>query len=179
MIICSVFRPPFIPQQKKIPTTVRKKLRSSTSLTYEKSNVTLLGDVLGDTFTTDGPALSEDSVIEHLSRLYDITGMAEEIDYVASEYDLMWKHYCDDHVAFLDSRHSEYRQILSSLRPENVYAQAVVNKPEKPLASELTVSQAWKGFLEFKSDWKPKIRQGNEKYFDVIEAVLGGVNTGY
>ena len=163
----------FYSAAKKIPTNVRKRLRSSTSLTYEKSNVTLLGEVLGDTFTTDGPALSEDSVIEHLSRQYDITGMAEEIDYIASEYDLMWKHYCDAHVAFLDSRHSEYRQILSSLRPENDYAPAVVDKPEKTLASELTVSQAWKGFLEFKSDWKPKIRQGNEKYFEVIEAVLG------
>ena len=163
----------FYSAAKKIPTTVRKRLRSSISLTYEKSNVTLLGEVLGDTFTTDGPALSEDSVIERLSRQYDITGMAEEIDYIASEYDLMWKHYCDAHVAFLDSRHSEYRQILSSLRPENDYAPAVVDKSEKPLASELTLSQAWKGFLEFKSDWKPKIRQGNEKYFEVIEAVLG------
>jgi hypothetical protein len=44
----------FYSAAKKIPTTVSKKLRSSTSLTYEKSNVTLLGDVLGDTFTTDG-----------------------------------------------------------------------------------------------------------------------------
>ena len=61
----------FYSAAKKIPTTVRKRLRSSTSLTYEKSNVTLLGEVLGDTFTTDGPALSEDSVIERLSRQYE------------------------------------------------------------------------------------------------------------
>ncbi len=163
----------FYSAAKKIPTTVRKRLRSSTSLTYEKSNVTLLGEVLGDTFTTDGPALSEDSVIEHLSRQYDITGMAEEVDYIASEYDLMWKHYCDAHVAFLDSRHSEYRQILSSLRPESDYVIGQAGKSEESQASALSLSEAWKGFVKFKSDWTPKIRQENEKYYEVIEAVLG------
>ncbi|MGC0915271.1 hypothetical protein ACX8ZY_02830 [Pantoea sp. XAF26B01_ASV70] len=35
------------------------------------------------------------------------------------------------------------------------------------------MSEAWEGFLKFKSDWKPKIRQGNEKYFEVFKLVLG------
>ena len=163
----------FYSAAKKIPETVRRGLRSSTSSISQKSNITLLGDVLGDTFTTDGPSLSEDIVIEHLSRQYDITGMVDEIDCIAAEYDLMWKHCLDAHVAFLDSRHSEYRQILSSLRPESGYVIGQAGKSEESQASALSLSEAWKGFVKFKSDWTPKIRQENEKYYEVIEAVLG------
>ena len=158
---------------KKIPATTRKRMRSSISLVREKSNIMLLGEILGETFTNDGPALSEDIIIEHLSKQYDITGMADEIDYIAAEYDLMWKNSCDAYAAFLDSRHSEYRQILSSLRPESDYVSDQASKSEESQASVLSLSEAWKGFVKFKSDWTPKIRQESEKYYEVIEAVLG------
>lgn len=61
------------------------------------------------------------------------------------------------------------------MRPDNDYTHTVADKSEEPLASKLTLSEAWQGFLSFKSDWAPKIRQGNEKYYEVIEAVLGQI----
>ncbi|MEC3939798.1 DUF3258 domain-containing protein, partial [Leclercia adecarboxylata] len=158
---------------KKIPSKVRSTLRKSGSLADEKRNVFDFGQMLDFTFKQDSDPLSTDSVIRQLSSQFDITGMEDEIDYVASEYDLIWRHYCDAHTAFIDQRHSDYRQIVSSMRPDSYYVSSSEDKPEKTLTSKLTLSQAWTGFVTFKSDWTPKIRQGNEKYYEVIEAVLG------
>jgi len=144
-------------------------------LADEKRNAFDFGQLLAGTFKQDVEPMSTESVIEQLSVDYDITGMENEVDYIASEYDMLFKHYCDAHVAFIDSRHSEYRQIVSSMRPDNNYAPApaIADKPKEPMASELTLSEAWKGFVQFKSKWTPKIRQENEKYFEVLVAVLG------
>ncbi|HAV9727364.1 TPA: DUF3258 domain-containing protein [Escherichia coli] len=158
---------------KKIPSKVRSTLRASGSLVDEKRNASDFGQLLDFTFKQDSDPLSIDSVIEKLSSQFDLTGMEDEIDYLASEYDLLWRHYCDAHIAFIDQRNSDYRQIVNSMRPDNDYTHTVADKSEEPLASKLTLSEAWQGFLSFKSDWAPKIRQGNKKYYEVIEAVLG------
>ncbi|MCX9745453.1 tyrosine-type recombinase/integrase [Klebsiella pneumoniae] len=163
----------FYTAAKKIPSKARSILRKSGSLADEKRNVFEFGQLLDFTFKQDSDPLSSDSVIRDLSSQFDLTGMEDEIDYVASEYDLLWKHYCDAHTAFIDQRHSDYRQIVSSMRPESYYVSSSEDKPEKSLTSKLTLSEAWKGFVAFKSDWTPKIRQGNKKYYEVIEAVLG------
>ena len=163
----------FYTAAKKIPSKVRSTLRKSGSLADEKRNVFDFGQMLDFTFKQDSDPLSTDSVIRQLSSQFDITGMEDAIDYVASEYDLIWRHYCDAHTAFIDQRHSDYRQIVSSMRPDSDYVPTPADRPQEPLVSELTLSEAWKGFLRFKSDWTPKIRQGNEKYYEVIEAVLG------
>lgn len=163
----------FYAAAKKIPSKVRSTLRKSGSLVDEKRNARDFGQLLDFTFKQDSDPLSLDSVIEQLGSQFDLTGMEDEVDYLASEYDLRWRHYCDAHIAFLDQRHSDYRQIVSSMRPDNDYVSISEDKPAKPLISKLTLSDAWKGFVKFKSDWTPKIRQGNEKYYEVIEAVLG------
>lgn len=163
----------FYAAAKKIPSTVRSTLRESGSLAREKRNARDFGRLLDGTFKQDVEPLSTGSVIEQLGSQFDLTGMSDEIDYLASEYDLLWRHYCDAHIAFMDQRHSDYRQIVNSMRPESDYVPGQTGKPEEPQASALSLSEAWRGFLEFKSDWEPKIRQGNEKYFEVIEAVLG------
>lgn len=163
----------FYAAAEKIPSKVRSTLRKSGSLADEKRNVFDFGQLLDFTFKQDSDPLSLDSVIRDLSSQFDLTGMEDEIDYVASEYALLWRHYCDAHTAFIDQRHSDYRQIVSSMRPENDYVPSQLGKPEEPQAPALSLSEAWKGFVKFKSDWAPKIRQGNEKYYEVIEAVLG------
>lgn len=163
----------FYAAAKKIPTTVRSTLRESGSLAREKRNACDFGLLLDGTFKQDVEPLSTDSVIEQLGSQFDLTGMEDEIDYLASEYDLLLRHYCDAHIAFMEQRHSDYRQIVNSMRPDNYNASISEDKPEKPLPSKLTLSEAWKGFVKFKSGWTPKIRQGNEKYYEVIEAVLG------
>lgn len=163
----------FYAAAKKIPSTVRSTLRKSGSLAREKRIALDVGLLLDGTFKQDVEPLSTDSVIEQLGSQFDLTGMEDEIDNVASQYDLLWRHYCDAHIAFMDQRHSDYQQIVNSMRPDNHYAPTVADKPEESLASGITLSKAWQGFLAFKSDWVPKIRQGNEKYYEVIEMVLG------
>lgn len=163
----------FYDAAKKIPSTVRSTLRQSGSLAQEKSNALHFGQLLDGTFKQDVEPISTDTVIEELGSQFDLTGMENEIDHLASEYDLLWRHYCDAHLAFMENRNSDYRQILSSMRPDREYASIPAEKPQEPLIPALTLSQAWEGFVRFKSDWKPQIRQGNEKYFEVIKAVLG------
>ncbi|MDD9220778.1 hypothetical protein [Enterobacter kobei] len=163
----------FYDAAKKIPSTVRSTLRESGSLACEKRNAHDIGLLLDGTFKQDVEPLSTESVIEQLGSQFDLTGMADEIDYLASEYDLLWRHYCDAHIAFMDQRHSDYRQIVNSMRPESDYVPGQAAKPEEPQIPALSLSEAWKGFVKYKSDWTPKIRQGNEKYYEVIEAVLG------
>ncbi|ELI8780597.1 TPA: DUF3258 domain-containing protein [Citrobacter freundii] len=163
----------FYAAAKRIPSTVRNTLRESGSLAREKRNAHDLGLLLDGTFKQDVEPLSTDSVIEQLGSQFDLTGMADEIDYLASEYDLLWRHYCDAHIAFMDQRHSDYRQIVNSMRPESDYVPGQAAKPEEPQTPALSLCEAWKGFVKYKSDWTPKIRQGNEKYYEVIEAVLG------
>lgn len=163
----------FYDAAKKIPSIVRSTRRQSGSLVQEKSNAFHFGQLLDGTFKQDVEPLSTDSVIEQLGSQFDLTGMENEIDYLASEYDLLWRHYCDAHVAFMENRNSDYRQIVSYMRPDREYAPIPAEKPHEPLIPAITLSQAWEGFVRFKSDWKPQIRQGNEKYFEVIKAVLG------
>ncbi|EFL6475465.1 DUF3258 domain-containing protein, partial [Escherichia coli] len=55
------------------------------------------------------------------------------------------------------------------MKPQIPAPAAVVEEP----APAMTLQKAWDGFLVFKSDWNPKIRKGNEKYFTVIREVLG------
>ncbi|MCQ5003067.1 integrase, partial [Escherichia coli] len=46
--------------------------------------------------------------------------------------------------------------------------------------SILTLADASKRFVKYKSDWNLKVRQENEKYYEVIETILGAdsiVNT--
>lgn len=163
----------FYSAAQKIPLTVRSTLRQSGSLAHEKRNAFDFGQLLDGTFKQNVEPISIDSVIEQLGSQFDLTGMEDEIDYLASEYDLLWRHYCDAHLAFMESRNSDYRQIVSSMRPDREYASIPAEKPHEPLLPAISLSQAWEGFVRFKSDWKPQIRQGNEKYFEVIKAVLG------
>ncbi|EXF31855.1 hypothetical protein V172_04810 [Citrobacter freundii RLS1] len=106
----------FYAAAKKIPTTVRSTLRESGSLAREKRNACDFGLLLDGTFKQDVEPLSTDSVIEQLGSQFDLTGMEDEIDYLASEYDLLLRHYCDAHIAFMEQRHSDYRQIVNSMR---------------------------------------------------------------
>ncbi|HDY9179884.1 TPA: DUF3258 domain-containing protein, partial [Klebsiella pneumoniae] len=85
----------FYSAAKKIPSKARSILRKSGSLADEKRNVFEFGQLLDFTFKQDSDPLSSDSVIRDLTSQFDLTGMEDEIDYVASEYDLLWKHYCD------------------------------------------------------------------------------------
>ncbi|WP_255478881.1 tyrosine-type recombinase/integrase [Pantoea sp. ME81] len=163
----------FYSAAKNIPSTVRSTLRESGSLAHEKRSAFDFGQLLDGTFKNDVEPISTDTVIEELSSQFDLTGMENEIDYLASEYDLLWRHYCDAHLAFMENRNSDYRQIVSSMRPDREYSSIPADKPHKPSKPVITLSQAWEGFVRFKSDWKPQIRQGNEKYFEVIKAVLG------
>lgn len=122
----------------------------------EKRNARDFGLLLDGTFKQDVEPLSTDSVIEQLGSQFDLTGMADEVDYLASEYDLLLRHYCDAHIAFMDQRHSDYRQIVNSMRPDNYNVSISEDKPEKPLSSKLTLSEAWKGFVNFRSGWTLK-----------------------
>lgn len=116
-----------------------------------------------------------------LSSECDIQGMEKEIASAAANYAVLLHQSQEAHSAFLRKDLTRYSQIVSNIK-QNAPVPSSIQIPvsESVSQSTLTLAEAWKGFLEFKTDWKPKIRQGNEKYFEVIAAVLGAdtqVNT--
>jgi integrase len=109
-----------------------------------------------------------------LSSEFDIQGMEAEIASAAANYAVLLHQSQEALSAFLRKDISRYSQTIASIKqnaPVPRTAQIAVS--ESASQCTLTLAEAWTGFLEFKSDWKPKIRQGNEKYFEVIKAVLG------
>ncbi|WP_337262695.1 MULTISPECIES: tyrosine-type recombinase/integrase [unclassified Serratia (in: enterobacteria)] len=161
----------FYEAAKNIPAEVRASLRGGMSLSAEKSKAIDMSKMLGTTYLNDAPAILEDSVVDQLSSKYDISGREIEIDSIAAECDLLWKQVCDAKTAFLQNNHPEYRQILASLKPETPPVQ------HEDMPSQLfkipTLTEAWGDFVKYKSSWNDKIRQTNEKYFEVIAIVLG------
>ena len=109
-----------------------------------------------------------------LSSESDIQGMEKEIASAAANYAVLLHQSQEAHSAFLRKDLTRYSQIVSNIKQNAPVPRSVqIAVSESVSQSTLTLAEAWKGFLEFKSDWEPKIRQGNEKYFEVIEAVLG------
>nr|WP_244316906.1 tyrosine-type recombinase/integrase [Mixta theicola] len=109
-----------------------------------------------------------------LSSECDIQGMEKEIASAAANYAVLLHQSQEAHSAFLRKDLTRYSQIVSNIKqnaPVPRSGQIAVFDNDSP--DTFTLAEAWKGFLEFKTDWKPKIRQGNEKYFEVIAAVLG------
>ncbi|HHX3712245.1 TPA: hypothetical protein ACU9XO_004952, partial [Citrobacter freundii] len=109
-----------------------------------------------------------------LSSEFDIQGMENEITHAAANYAVLLHQSQAALSAFLQKDIARYSQTVANIkqnapapRTEQVVA-PVCTSPNK-----LTLAEAWQGFLVFKSDWVPKIRQGNQKYYEVIETVLG------
>lgn len=109
-----------------------------------------------------------------LSSECDIQGMEKEIASAAANYAVLLHQSQEAHSAFLRKDLTRYSQIVSNIK-QNAHVPRSVQIAvfENDSQDTFTLAEAWKGFLEFKTDWKPKIRQGNEKYFEVIAAVLG------
>lgn len=160
---------------KNIPVEMRKMLRNDIPTRHEKSKFTSVSRMLGEGYFHNEPAYSEDTVMEQLGIEFDLTGKEDDIDDIATQCDFFWKQYCDAGVAFLNSNHKEYRQILASLKPDSPPALVTVQQEKTtPTAIETpTLIEAWKEFVKYKSNWNDKIRQINEKYFEVIAIVLG------
>lgn len=166
----------FYTAAKNIPMEVRANVRNATSSpSLEKSNLTAMNKMLDSTFTVDAPALLEDTVIEQLGSEFDLTDKEAEVDEIAAQCDFFWRQVCDATLAFLNSNHTEYRQILASLKLDSPPALITVQQ-EKTTSAAIetpTLIEAWKEFVKYKSNWNDKIRQINEKYFEVIAIVLG------
>jgi integrase len=97
--------------------------------------------------------------------------MESAIVAAASKYDILLHQSQKANAAFLSKDFSTYSQILNDLKQKIPLPVAV--SPVEDSAPAMTLQKAWDGFLVFKSDWNPKIRKGNEKYFMVIREVLG------
>ncbi|HHT1380869.1 TPA: tyrosine-type recombinase/integrase [Escherichia coli] len=109
-----------------------------------------------------------------LSSEFDIQGKEREIASAAANYAVLMHQSQEALSAFLRKDIARYSQTVASIKQSAPVSRSVqVVASESASKSALTLAEAWKGFLEFKSDWTPKIRQGNEKYFEVIAAVLG------
>jgi predicted DNA-binding protein YlxM (UPF0122 family) len=162
---------------KNIPVEMRRMLRKDIPTRPEKSNFRSVSRMLGDGYFHNEPAYSEDTVMEQLGIEFDLTGKEDDIDDIATQCDFFWKQYCDAGVAFLEQNYVEYRQILASLKPSTP-ALSLQVQPEETVSKVAvavtpTLIEAWGEFIKFKSSWNDKIRKTNEKYFEVIEIVLG------
>lgn len=114
---------------------------------------------------------TESFFLESLALRFDITGMESAIAAAASKYDILLHQSQKANAAFLSKDFSTYSQILNDMKQKTPLPVAV--SPVEEPAPAMTLQEAWDGFLVFKSDWNPKIRKGNEKYFTVIREVLG------
>lgn len=114
---------------------------------------------------------TESFFLESLAKHFDISGMESAIVAAASKYDILLHQSQRASAAFQSKDFSMYSQILATMKQQNPVLAAVV-PVEEPVPA-MTLQEAWDGFLVFKSDWDPKIRQENEKYFEVIREVLG------
>lgn len=114
---------------------------------------------------------TESFFLESLAKRFDISGMESAIVAAASRYDILLHQSQRANYAFLSKDFATYSQILATMKQQNSVLTSVVPVEEPEPA--ITLQEAWDGFLVFKSDWDPKIRQENEKYFEVIREVLG------
>ncbi|MDU7451945.1 tyrosine-type recombinase/integrase [Enterobacter sp.] len=114
---------------------------------------------------------TESFFLESLAKRFDISGMESAIVAAASRYDILLHQSQRANYAFLSKDFATYSQILATMKQQNSVLTAVV--PVEEPEPSMTLQEAWDGFLVFKSDWDPKIRQENEKYFEVIREVLG------
>lgn len=114
---------------------------------------------------------TESFFLESLAQRFDISGMESAIVAAASRYDILLHQSQRANYAFLSRDFATYSQILATMKQQNPVLAAVV--PVDETEPEMTLQEAWDGFLVFKSDWDPKIRQENEKYYEVIREVLG------
>lgn len=109
-----------------------------------------------------------------LSSECEIQGMEKEIASAAANYTVLLHQFQEGHSAFLRKDLIRYSQIASNIKQNApVPRSGQISVFENESQDTFTLAEAWKGFLEFKTDRKPKIRQGKEKYFEVIAAVLG------
>ena len=127
-----------------------------------------------DALFNGGESGAENYFTRALSSEFDIHGMKTEIASAAASYAVLLHLSQEALSAFLRKDISRYSQTVASIKQSAPVSRSVqVVASESASKSTLTLAEAWKGFLEFKSDWTSKIRQGNEKYFEVISAVLG------
>lgn len=126
-------------------------------------------------------SLVENYFMRALSSAFDIQGMEEEIASAAANYTVLLLQSLDAHSAFWQKDISRYSQIVASIK-QNVTASSAVQSAVSEGSNQciLTLADAWKRFVKYKSDWTLKVRQENEKYYEVIETILGAdtiVNT--
>lgn len=128
-----------------------------------------------DAFFNGGESATETYFNKVLATVFDISGMEKAIADAASKYSVLLHQSQEAQLVFLDRDISGYRQILSAMKPVAALVTPAASAPaySEPETPALTLAQAVEGFLKFKSDWKPKIRQNNGKYLEIIKEVLG------
>lgn len=110
-----------------------------------------------------------------LATKFDISGMERELVTAAHKYSVLLHQSQLAQLAFLKTDMREYYSILTSLKQcISMPVRPVTSEPEQPKSNNhMTLSEAWSGFLKFKSTWTVAIRSGNQKYYEAIEAILG------
>lgn len=164
---------------ESIPADVRLEVlegeTTPTPVPMKHGSASFFKNYYENTFFNGDESATEVYFKKALATAFDIAGMEKAIADAASKYSVLLHQSQEAHLAFLDRDISGYRQILSAMKPVAVpvaptISASAYSEPETP---ELTLAQAIEGFLKFKSDWKPKIRQNNEKYLEIIKEVLG------
>ncbi|MCA6926514.1 tyrosine-type recombinase/integrase [Pectobacterium versatile] len=147
-----------------IPVEIRQECASFFAEYYESS------------FLSGEESATENYFKGALSSAYDITGMEKEIAAASLKYSILLNQSQRAQLAFLRKDIPQYISIVNGMKQSAAsHLQSIdsVIEIDESKPNEMTLIQAWEGFLEFKSDWKPKIRKCNEKYFEVIQIVLG------
>ncbi|MFX2702125.1 tyrosine-type recombinase/integrase [Enterobacter hormaechei] len=156
---------PAAPRQRKLSGSVIPVLSTDEA----KAFAVFFQEFYEELYDSGEESPTESIFLESLARRFDITGMESAIAAAASKYDILLHQSQQANEAFLSKDFSKYHEILTKMKPQIPAPAAVVEEP----APAMTLQKAWDGFLVFKSDWNPKIRKGNEKYFTVIREVLG------
>lgn len=163
---------------ESIPAEVRiERLESATSPTpvgMKEVSSAFFQNYYQDVLFSGEESATEVYFKKSLSSGFDIDGMETAIADAAAKYSVALHQSQSALSAFLRKDFTGYSQTLASMKqsiPATVPALATL--PVSTTEEALTLSEAWEGFVTFKSDWKPQIRRGNEKYFEVIKSVLG------
>ncbi|EFD8953802.1 hypothetical protein CN651_003668, partial [Escherichia coli] len=99
-------------------------------------------------------SLVENYFMRALSSAFDIQGMEEEIASAAANYTVLLLQSLDAHSAFWQKDISRYSQIVASIK-QNVTASSAVQSAVSEGSNQciLTLADAWKRFVKYKSDW--------------------------
>lgn len=162
---------------ENLPAARTKSIRNGTALPLPDPEVMqlLINQFLNhyeEHMLNGETSATEAYFIENLSQKYDIRGMEDAIMSAAQKHNVLLHQSQTAHKALMQQDISGFQSTLQSMKLQAPAPLSVSRVSDEPPA--MTLDEAWQGFVAFKSSWSRTIRVGNNKYFEVIRALLGG-----